>query len=123
MHAQYQYETLAYEGERADLARASSSGGAVTFDGLRERCCDAEARIEALTRRQREVFDLIARGLSAKEIARELACSPRTVEIHRQHILMKLQVRKTADIATLAVYAALAQMARTIGGLLDSPPS
>lgn len=114
MHAQYQFETVAYEEGRGDLASASTSAEPKAFDRLRRRCFDAEERIGALTPRQRQVFGLIARGLSAKEAARELACSPRTVEIHRQYILKILQVRKTAEIAIIAVYAELAQTVRTV---------
>lgn len=39
-------------------------------------------RLNVLTRRQREVAELVARGLSDKAIARELDCSVRTVEAH-----------------------------------------
>jgi PAS domain S-box-containing protein len=64
---------------------------------------------ESLTRREQEVFAYTARGLSAKEIARELALSHRTVEQHRNSILKKFGIRSVrqllAEVATLGVIA------------------
>jgi DNA-binding NarL/FixJ family response regulator len=48
---------------------------------------------EALTGRQREVLQLLARGATYKEIAAELVVSVKTVETHVRHILHTLQVR------------------------------
>jgi non-specific serine/threonine protein kinase len=44
----------------------------------------------APTRREREVADLIATGLTSKEIAARLQISPRTVQVHVRHLLTKL---------------------------------
>jgi DNA-binding NarL/FixJ family response regulator len=46
-----------------------------------------------LTAREREVLDLIARGLSNPEITRQLVLSPKTVRNHVSNILFKLQAR------------------------------
>jgi DNA-binding NarL/FixJ family response regulator len=46
-----------------------------------------------LTEREREVLDLIARGLSNPEITRRLVLSPKTVRNHVSNILAKLQAR------------------------------
>jgi DNA-binding NarL/FixJ family response regulator len=46
-----------------------------------------------LTDREREVLDLIARGLSNPEITRRLVLSPKTVRNHVSNILVKLQAR------------------------------
>ena len=58
-----------------------------------------------LTPREQEVFALTARGLSAKEVARKLELSHRTVEQHRNSILQKFQMRSVkqllAEVATL----------------------
>ena len=51
----------------------------------------------ALTQRQAEVLRLVARGHTDKEIARALALSPRTVEMHVARILAALGSRNRAD--------------------------
>jgi predicted ATPase/DNA-binding CsgD family transcriptional regulator len=52
-----------------------------------------------LTRRERQVADLIAGGLSNKEIAAKLVISQRTAESHVEHILTKLGVTNRAQVA------------------------
>ena len=52
---------------------------------------------EALTRREGEVLKLIGRGLSNKEIARELNLSLATVKHHVRHVLEKLQLPRRAQ--------------------------
>jgi two-component system response regulator FixJ len=70
---------------------------------------EAQRRIKKLTARQREVLGLVAAGLSNKEIAIELGCSPRTIEIHRGAVMLKLRARSTAHAVRIAVYAAIAE--------------
>lgn len=52
----------------------------------------------ALTRREREVYSLLAEGLTSKEIARRLDLSHRTVEVHRARLLRKVGVNNTAAL-------------------------
>jgi DNA-binding NarL/FixJ family response regulator len=56
-----------------------------------------------LSRREREVAVLVARGLTNREIARTLVLSERTAENHVQHILAKLGFGSRAQIAAWAV--------------------
>jgi two-component system response regulator FixJ len=56
-----------------------------------------------LTRREREVADLIADGASNKEAGRRLGISPRTVELHRAHIMEKLGARNAADLVRIVL--------------------
>jgi DNA-binding NarL/FixJ family response regulator len=60
-------------------------------------------RYEALSEREREIFQLIAEGNSNKEVADVLSISPATVETHRSHILQKLDVHNTAELVLYAV--------------------
>jgi DNA-binding NarL/FixJ family response regulator len=52
-----------------------------------------------LTRRERQVADLIAQGLSNKDIAAALVISQRTAESHVEHILTKLGFASRAQVA------------------------
>jgi DNA-binding NarL/FixJ family response regulator len=56
-----------------------------------------------LTAREREVFHLIAEGLTTKEIARKLDISAKTAENHRTRVLDKLGVRNTAELVRYAL--------------------
>ena len=60
-------------------------------------------RYDALSEREREVFQLVAEGHSNKEIADILSISPTTVETHRAHILQKLDLHNTAELVLYAV--------------------
>jgi DNA-binding NarL/FixJ family response regulator len=58
---------------------------------------------ERLTRREREVLELIARGRSNKRIALELGITEKTVKTHVGHLLAKLDVTDRTQAALLAV--------------------
>jgi two-component system response regulator NreC len=60
--------------------------------------------LERLSRREREVFDLVVMGSANRAIAQRLGISPKTVETHRGHINRKLSVHTTADIVRLASF-------------------
>lgn len=57
-----------------------------------------EVQRALLTERQRDVFDLLIRGLQTKDVARQLDLSPRTVEVHRAHILERLNVSSFSQL-------------------------
>jgi DNA-binding NarL/FixJ family response regulator len=61
-----------------------------------------ESRYSALTRRQREVLVLLAKGLSCRAVADRLCISPRTVENHRAAILERLQLSNTVGLVIWA---------------------
>jgi DNA-binding NarL/FixJ family response regulator len=76
----------------------------VVQDYLRLRRGEAapDSPLARLTRREREVFDLIVSGGSTAHIAAQLSISHRTVETHRSRILHKLKARSAADLVRLA---------------------
>ena len=58
--------------------------------------------LEVLSPREKEIFLLIARSLSNKQIARDLAIAETTVKIHIQHIFKKLELTSRVQIAVFA---------------------
>jgi len=62
----------------------------------RRRC--AESYYEKFTARERDVLKLVAQGQATKEIARRFAISPRTVDVHRHHILKKMEMQSFAQV-------------------------
>jgi two-component system response regulator NreC len=61
------------------------------------------SKIDKLTNREREVFQLIAEGNTGKQIAEKLHISPKTVENHRSKIMSKLGLHTKAELIRLAI--------------------
>lgn len=73
---------------------------------------DATARIEALSKRERDVLNLLAEGKSNKEVAHLLDLSVRTVEMHRAAMFDRLGVQSLAEALRIGF----------AGGLYDQRP-
>ncbi|HYA17135.1 MAG TPA: response regulator transcription factor [Bryobacteraceae bacterium] len=58
---------------------------------------------DLLTEREKEVLQLIAEGMSNKEVAAALELSTYTVETHRNNLMQKLNLHNTAEIVLYAV--------------------
>ena len=60
------------------------------------------ARLSTLTPRQRQIFEIIVRGKTNKQAARELGSSERTIKAHRQVIMKKMNVQSLAELVAIA---------------------
>lgn len=87
-------------GSQVELGMESSA----VFAGRRER---AVLAVKGLPPRQRQVLELIAKGLLNKQIAWELKISEKTVKMHRALLMERLGVPTSADLIRLAVEAGL----------------
>ena len=83
-----------------------SVNSALKADGIRReqnrKTDDSRKRIERLTRREREVFILVAQGKSNRDIGGLLEISTRTVETHRKRLMKKMVIRGFDELLSLA---------------------
>ena len=93
--------------DEADLRAAIEKGMEKELGRVRRAATEKEdvLALAKLTRREREVLDLAGKGLHAKEIARALGISPRTVEVHKANLMDKLGVRNVAELVRFALVA------------------
>ncbi|MFE3227059.1 LuxR C-terminal-related transcriptional regulator [Nocardia sp. NPDC059228] len=90
---------------KAELPQAETIGMPPWTDRLRSIAAEASARA-VLSPREREVAQLVAAGLSNREIATALVLSERTAQNHVQHILTKLGLTNRAQIVAWVTHAA-----------------
>ena len=105
--------------ELVDAVRATAAGQAVFTPGLAGLVLGEYRRMSAapaapgpelpqLTERETEVLRLVAKGLSARQVAGKLVISHRTVENHVQSTLRKLQLANRVELARYAIEHGLA---------------
>jgi two-component system response regulator FixJ len=58
-------------------------------------------RLNSLTARESAVLELLVSGLTNKGIARSLGASHRTIEVHRRHIMEKMEASSLADLVRM----------------------
>lgn len=101
--------------ELVDAVRRTAAGDAVFTPGLaglvlgEYRRTAGEEGAPRLTPRETEVLRLVAKGLTARQVAERLVLSHRTVENHVQNTLSKLQLHNRAQLVRYAVEQGLAE--------------
>jgi DNA-binding NarL/FixJ family response regulator len=103
--------------ELRDAVRVVASGQALLSPSVTRRVIDAFTarsvttatpdRLEALTDRERDVLELVGRGLTNQEIAGQLHMSPLTAKSHVSRILAKLGARDRAQLVVVAYESGL----------------
>jgi len=63
---------------------------------------EIERRVGTLTPRERQVFELVVKGLLNKQIAGELGAAEKTIKIHRGRVMQKMQASSVADLVHMA---------------------
>jgi RNA polymerase sigma factor (sigma-70 family) len=66
-------------------------------------------RLAHLSSREREVMERVVAGKANKEIAAELGLSPKTVEVHRAHVMEKMNAESLAELIRLALMGGIAK--------------
>ena len=72
---------------------------------------DSAENRDQLTSREREVLQLVSEGYTTAEIADRLTLSPRTVEMHRRNLMVKLGLHNQLDVFRYAVQHGIVQIA------------
>ena len=106
--AGYVLKDTAIDGLKAAIAQVMAGQSAIPLGlvdaALRSSATGARTDLSSLlTAREHDVVDLIAQGMTNKEIARNLAISPATVKAHVERILAKLGVADRTQAAVMAI--------------------
>ena len=97
------------------LLLASVKRALAQAHGAREQAAateSAKTRIASLSARERQVLELLVAGQPNKIIAFELDISPRTVEIHRAHVMEKMEAKSLSDLVRAAIAAGISGTAK-----------
>ncbi|GIV56045.1 MAG: putative transcriptional regulatory protein YxjL [Candidatus Kapaibacterium sp.] len=73
------------------------------MQGMRSKHSAESLSTVTLTKREEEILELVAQGLTSNEIADRLFISPRTVETHRAHLMEKLGAKNAAALVRYAI--------------------
>ena len=110
--------------EIVEAARSVASGTAVVSPPLlgpllravvdrRRKERSQRDSLDVLTLREREVFELAAKGFTRSELARELIISPATARTHLQKLMAKLDIHSQAELVALAARCGIDTQGRT----------
>jgi FixJ family two-component response regulator len=75
--------------------------------GLKTKLDIVRAHVATLTPREREVFELVIRGRTNKQVANALGATERTIKAHRHRVMEKMQVQSLAELVSLAERAGI----------------
>ena len=75
--------------------------------GQKDKLDTVRAHIATLTPREREVFELIIRGKTNKQVGKVLGATERTIKAHRHRVMEKMQVQSLAELVSLAERAGI----------------
>lgn len=87
----------------AGIREVVCGGTYVSTETVRHNAGAAREPRAQVTLRQREVLELVMKGLPAKVIAHQLSISPKTVEFHKKTMMRALAVRNTAELIRFAI--------------------
>ena len=68
-----------------------------------------DAKIDTLTPRERQVMEMVVNGMANKQVAAELGLSEKTIEVHRKHVMDKMQAGNVADLIRMAMRGSTVQ--------------
>jgi two-component system, NarL family, invasion response regulator UvrY len=90
--------------ELLDAIRAVSRGEQIIPPGVEQLLATGEGHpASALTARELQVMEMLARGMTNREIGEHLEISIKTVDTHRGHVLKKLGLRNNSELTRFAV--------------------
>ena len=98
-----------------DAARQAVEGGAVIHPQITKtfieevQHADEAPTTTPLSKREREILQMVANGSTTKEVARDLGISPHTVKTHLERIFEKLGANDRAQAVAIAIRAGLVQ--------------
>lgn len=103
------YLALPFDQNSLEASLRGLTDEVAAYIAKRSRVVAARSSLAELSVREREVLDRLSHGFSNKEIARDLSISPRTVEIHRANMMVKLGSKHVAAAVRLMLDAEMGQ--------------
>jgi DNA-binding NarL/FixJ family response regulator len=85
-----------------------------------EALIDSERRARTLTKRERQVADLVLQGQTSKEIAQSLGIADKTVEVYLDKLFKKLDVHNRASMARVWIGSGQSSQTPPIGKVGDN---
>jgi DNA-binding NarL/FixJ family response regulator len=86
-----------------DAIRAVNRGERIVPPGVEPLLAAADKPAGMLTARETQVMEMLARGMTNREIAEHLDISVKTIDTHRGHVMKKLGLRNNSELTRFAV--------------------